>query len=150
MENDKMIGQRIQNRRNELNLGFNQVCEITKISKGNLSGIENSKYLPSSKALIELSKVLNCSIDWMLTGNNLDSQTEVSISELPTITEINGTPVTQDEINLIENYRKLTDSNKLALKDFCKYKLYDQGQSAGLSSTSRSGKEPMEEHSEIA
>lgn len=148
MENDKMIGQRIQNRRNELNLGFNQVCEITKISKGNLSGIENSKYLPSSKALIELSKVLNCSIDWMLTGNDRNNQAEVSISEQPT--EINGTLITQDEIYLIENYRKLTDSNKLALKDFCKYKLYEQGQSAGLSSTSMNGKKHMEEHSEIA
>ena len=41
----------------------------TSITSGNVSCIENGKYLPSSTALIELSQVLDCSIDWILTGN---------------------------------------------------------------------------------
>ena len=105
MENDKMIGLRIQKRRAELKLSFNQVCEMTHISKGNLSGIENAKYLPSSKALLELSRVLDCSIDWILTGENWNSeQNNVLISE-PPIPTINGLPITPDELSLVENYR---------------------------------------------
>ena len=123
MENDKMIGLRIQKRRAELKLSFNQVCEMTHISKGNLSGIENAKYLPSSKALLELSRVLDCSIDWILTGENWNSeQNNVLISE-PPIPTINGLPITPDELSLVENYRKLNPANKSSLKDFCNYKI---------------------------
>ena len=140
MENDKMIGLRIQKRRAELKLSFNQVCEMTHISKGNLSGIENAKYLPSSKALLELSRVLDCSIDWILTGENWNSeQNNVLISE-PPIPTINGLPITPDELSLVENYRKLN----------CNYKIYEQSHSQGLSSTSNHGKNNMEGNSEIA
>ena len=150
MENDKMIGLRIQKRRAELKLSFNQVCEMTHISTGNLSGIENAKYLPSSKALLELSRVLDCSIDWILTGENWNSeQNKVLISEQPLPT-INGLPITPDELSLVENYRKLNPANKSSLKDFCNYKIYEQSHSQGLSSTSNHGKNNMEENSEIA
>lgn len=47
-----------------------QIKELTGISSGNLSEIENNKILPSSLALIALSDALNCSIDWILTGKS--------------------------------------------------------------------------------
>lgn len=67
---DMSIGERIKNRRKELNITQVQIREATGISSGNMSGIESGKSLPSASALIELSKVLNCSIDWMLTGDS--------------------------------------------------------------------------------
>lgn len=67
---DNIIGQRIKQRRKELKITQPQVAEQTSISSGNLSCIENGKYLPSAVALIELSKILDCSIDWMLLGNS--------------------------------------------------------------------------------
>ncbi len=62
------IGTRIKERRK--NLGFTQlnIKELTGISSGNMSDIENGKCLPTASALIKLSKTLNCSIDWILTG----------------------------------------------------------------------------------
>lgn len=68
MEN--MIGQRIKTRRKELNITQTQIQEKTGISSGNLSGIENGRYLPSTVALIGLSEMLDCSIDWILTGKS--------------------------------------------------------------------------------
>lgn len=65
---DNTIGQRIKNRRKELKITQTQIQEQTSVTSGNLSCIENSKYLPSAIALIELSRVLDCSIDWILTG----------------------------------------------------------------------------------
>lgn len=62
------IGERIKNRRKELNITQIQIQNATGISSGNMSGIESGKSLPSASALIELSKILNCSIDWILTG----------------------------------------------------------------------------------
>lgn len=67
---DNMIGQRIKDRRIELQLTQSYIQKNTSISSGNLSCIENGKYLPSATALIELSQILDCSIDWILTGNS--------------------------------------------------------------------------------
>ena len=63
------IGNRIKQRRKELKLTQTQIKELTGISSGNMSDVENGKTLPSATALISLSKALNCSIDWILTGN---------------------------------------------------------------------------------
>lgn len=67
---DNMVGQRIKKRRKELHITQTQVQEKTSVTSGNLSCIENGKYLPSAIALLELSRVLDCSIDWILTGES--------------------------------------------------------------------------------
>lgn len=76
---DNMIGQRIKERRKELQITQTQIQEQTGITSGNLSCIENGKYLPSSIALLELSKILNCSVDWILTGKSVISKTEKTL-----------------------------------------------------------------------
>ena len=63
------VGKRIKNRRKEIGITQLQIQEQTSISSGNLSCIENDKYLPSSLALLELSKILECSMEWILTGD---------------------------------------------------------------------------------
>ena len=95
---DGMIGQRIKERRKELKITQTQIQQETSISSGNLSCIENGKYLPSAVALLELSKILNCSIDWMLTGNS-------SISE-------SGTILDTEETELLNGFRKLSEDDK--------------------------------------
>lgn len=69
-----MIGQRIKERRKNLNITGKQIKEATGISTGNLSEIENGKILPSATALMGLSKVLNCSTDYILFGNSQISE----------------------------------------------------------------------------
>lgn len=94
---DKMVGIRIKTRRKELNLTQKDVYAATGISNGNLSEIERGNVLPSSKALVSLSKLLQTSIDWILTG-------EASIID-------NNSP----EISNIEYGLKLNESEELII-----------------------------------
>ena len=71
---DTMIGQRIKERRKELHITQTQIQEHCGISSGNLSGIETGRYLPSSVSLIELARILDCSVDWILTGESSNSK----------------------------------------------------------------------------
>lgn len=64
------IGERIKNRRKELGLTQPRIKELTGISSGTMSDIENGKTLPAALSLIKLSQALGCSIDWILTGNS--------------------------------------------------------------------------------
>ena len=72
------IGERIKQRRKELGLTLRDISAKTGISSGNLSEIENNKYLPSADKLISLCGVLDCSIDWILIGSS-NSRAEESI-----------------------------------------------------------------------
>lgn len=97
---DNMIGQRIKERRNQLNITGKQIKEATGISTGNLSEIENGKILPSATALMELSKALECSCDYILFG-------ESRISESPLRSNIRDS-----ERQFIEQFRCLSDNDK--------------------------------------
>ena len=107
MEN--MIGQRIKERRKELKITQTQIQQETSISSGNLSCIENGKYLPSAVALLELSKILDCSIDWMLTGKS-------SISESSAILD-------NKETKLLNGFRELSEDDQEELIGLLEMKL---------------------------
>lgn len=103
------IGERIRLRRNELDITQTQVYKEVGISSGNLSSIESGKVLPSSLALIGLSKVLKCSIDWILTGDEYFSESEFFNNR---------------ENELISNFRMLSDSDKQEILNIIEYKIY--------------------------
>lgn len=96
MENT--IGQRIKEKRKELGITQTQIQHETTISSGNLSCIENGKYLPSAVALLELSRILNCSVDWILTGKS-------SISD-------NYTVLDNREAELLNGFREIPEDDK--------------------------------------
>lgn len=118
---DISIGERIKSRRKELNITQVQIREATGISSGNMSGIESGKSLPSASALIELSKVLNCSIDWMLTGNS-------PISESVILSNI--------EEDLLTGFRELPEDDKDELIGILKMKLRKIQRARGTSAKS--------------
>lgn len=64
------IGKRIKEKRLALGLTISEVCTDTGISTGNLSDIENGRHAPSTSAICKLSKVFNCSIDYLITGSD--------------------------------------------------------------------------------
>lgn len=67
---DKMIGERIKEKRKEKKLTQLKIKELTGISSGNLSEIENGNILPSATALMSLSEILGVSTDWILKGDS--------------------------------------------------------------------------------
>lgn len=109
MEMENVIGQRIRERRKELKITQTQIQQETSISSGNLSCIENGKYLPSAIALLELSNILDCSVDWILTGNSYISK--------------NTQILDNKEIELLNGFRDLPEDDKEELFVLLKMKL---------------------------
>ncbi len=71
---DNMVGTRIKQRRDELHLTPKDIKSLSGIGSGHLSEMETGKKLPSTPTLIKLSEVLECSIDWILTGRSSQSE----------------------------------------------------------------------------
>lgn len=67
MKNEE-IGNRIRQLRHEQHITQIQIYKACGISSGNLSSIETGKTLPSSAALMQLSRILNCITDYILFG----------------------------------------------------------------------------------
>ncbi len=64
----KTIGNRIKERRKELNLTQLDIKSRVGISSGNISDIERGNRLPAASTLVQLAEVLECSVDYILTG----------------------------------------------------------------------------------
>lgn len=108
MENSS-IGTRIKQRRKELGLTQVQIKQATGISSGNMSEIENGNKLPSTPALISLSTILDCSIDWILKGKSS--------------TFTNSTCLDNEEIALLNGFRELSKEDKEELMEILQMKL---------------------------
>ena len=103
------IGTRIKQRRKELGLTQVQIKQETGISSGNMSEIENGNKLPSTPALISLSAILDCSIDWMLKGET-PKRENAFLSE-------------ERESKLLEGFRELSERDKEELIEILGMKL---------------------------
>lgn len=79
MEN---IGSRIRQARKSKKLTIAQMAFRSNMSCGNISEIERDIYLPSFDKLQSLSKVLECDINWILTGRTSFSSEEMQILQL--------------------------------------------------------------------
>lgn len=132
------VGQRIHDRRKELKLTLKDIFEAENIKTGNLSELENDKYLPSVQTLIALARVLNCSIDWLLTGSEHKSLNN-DISEIRTLKVeqgllCDGSPLDDDEADIIAMYRLLSKVQRHELYDFVYFK-YQREVERGRGST---------------
>ncbi|MBB1489076.1 LexA family protein [Oceanospirillum sediminis] len=63
-----MINERIKQRRKELGLTQQDIANKLKITKASISLWENGSTQPKGENLFALSKVLNCSQEWLLYG----------------------------------------------------------------------------------
>lgn len=145
MDEREMVGIRIKNRRKELNLTQKAIYEATGISTGNLSEIERGNVLPSSKALVSLSELLQTSIDWILTGGSLclDKKEDSSLKEEYQL------HLTESEELIIFMLRSLPPQSQTDIKNYIRSKVAESEKSE-LSSISKNGKENTKENSEIA
>lgn len=91
------VGQRIKDRRKELNLTQTDVYHQTGIASGALSQIENGSRSPSIMIFYKLAVALDCSTDWLLTGESSDSKNCI---------------FSESEESIIEMYRELSDDDK--------------------------------------
>ena len=120
------IGQRIRMRRKELNLTLKDISERENINAGGLSEMENDKYLPSAQTLIGLGRVLNCSIDWLLTGSEYKGQSDQKLDIQKARTEqglmCDGSPLTEMEADLVAMFRLMPDEVHKEVFDYTYFK----------------------------
>ena len=102
------VGQRIKDRRKELNLTQTDVYHQTGIASGALSQIENGSRSPSIMIFYKLAVALDFSTDWLLTGES--SNSKISI-------------FSESEENIIKMYRELSDDDKDELFEILSLKL---------------------------
>ncbi len=108
--NTDMIGTRIREKRNELGLTPNNVNTLVGIRTGHLSELENGKSLPSTPTLLKLSKLFNCSVDWILFGESPNP-------------ELTTAALSTREIELLDIFTKLSLSDQEELLDIANIKL---------------------------
>ncbi|WZL72244.1 helix-turn-helix transcriptional regulator [Clostridiaceae bacterium 35-E11] len=122
------IGKRIRFARKKNNLTLTDIKKITGLSTGNLSELENDKFMPSANALIALRNILNVSIDWILTGEDYMQEQEAVDDNMRGDFLIKETKTTayslnQDEQALIDDYRKLDAEKQRDIKGFIRISL---------------------------
>ena len=115
---DNMIGIRLKERRNELGITISQIHEQTGISTGILSAWERNEKLPSAPSLIKLSDVLQCSVDWILFGEQRFHQ---ALNSENGVTHMSG--LTPLESELISFYSELSTEDQEEILDFIKIKV---------------------------
>lgn len=115
------VGQRIKQRRIELNLTQSYIQMKTGISSGNLSEIENGNRTPSMATLYRLSDILACSIDWIVKGAY---EPEHVMSDDMAETDINNL-ITEKGFDMeavgarIKKYRKLLGLSQTDVYEKC-------------------------------
>ena len=62
------LGNRIKERRKELDLTQDDLAKSLKVTPQHISAIEQDKRIPSLNMLVELAKMLGVSTDWLLSG----------------------------------------------------------------------------------
>lgn len=102
------IGARIKARRKELGLTQTDMYQQCGINSGALSRIENGTRTPSVLIFYEISQILGCDMEWLITGNSANKH----IFELR-----------DDEKQFVIHFRELPEDEKEELTGILEMKL---------------------------
>lgn len=109
--NTAEIGKRIRQKRKSMYMTAADINKQTSIAPATLSDIERGIKAPSCITLLRLSEILECTTDWILKGDD-------SLS-IP----MENTYPTSRENKLIENYRLLSENEKIEIDEVIQIKL---------------------------
>ena len=116
--NRQTVGERIKKRRNELGWTQDVLAEKAGISKGFLSDLENAKRSVGADTLLDIARVLNLSLDYLMTGEEPETEpTEVQIpSTLATFAAKAGLSFRQ-ALTLLEMQQQIVAHRSATKKD---------------------------------
>lgn len=97
------VGNRIKKRRKALHLTQMDIKEKTGISSGNMSEIEQGNRLPAAATLVLLSEILECSIDYLLTGKTPEQEN---------LKKLLAEPVTEEDISFLKLLHGMSREDK--------------------------------------
>lgn len=132
IENFNDIGKRLNERMDELNLKQVDICKLSGISKNAVSNYVNGNRVPDTMSVYKLSKVLETSMEWILTGEGVKSNRQAQCTSQPS-------PLTKEELDMITKYKKLDCEDREDIKGLIELK-YDRLVKRGMSSNCKNGK----------
>ena len=107
--------------RKNRNLTQFQLSQALKIGQATIAGYENGSREPHINSLIAYANFFECSIDYLL-GREDDFGNITIQTEKPA-------PLPQDELHLLEVYRKLDTVNKMHVSAYADVRLEEQEKS---------------------
>lgn len=163
------IGLRIKCKLDEFNLKQKDLVELTNLSKNTISNYISGNRIPDTNAIYKISKVLNTSIEWLLTGeksSNFERTLDKEDYELlnlysscssdnkkyilDSIKAYLASPnydfkkssdsLNEEELNILKLYRNLNTRDKIKIEGIIESKLLETDESKkGKSSTYQNG-----------
>lgn len=109
MDNIKNIGNRILERRKELQLTQTDIYNKCGLATGALSKIENGLRVPSCTIFYDLACALDCSMDWLMTGKSANKH---------------NIELCQKEEKLLNGFRELSEDDQEELIGLLEMKLH--------------------------
>ena len=115
----KNIGERIKQRRKQLNITQEALAKkINNITHVAVSNWENGRTVPNAVNTVELSIVLNCSLDWLLYGGVFsENKKDISLNENTNIPILNDDMLINPTQSQSKNYI-LNNRNDISNKSF--------------------------------
>lgn len=110
------IGKRVRAARQELGLTMKQLHDLTGLSTGNISDIENDRNTPSVASLVPLGRALRRSLDWLLTGEEVGARSNERLASC------DGIELSQIEADLIAMFRLLPGDARKEVFDLVHFK----------------------------
>ena len=109
--------------------GYTQskITEELNLSKNAITNYVNGR-LPKADILYDIAKTLNVSMEWLLTG----SESESKFNDEKTSFNKNLIELTEEEINIIRLYRKLSETDKIKVEGFLEINAAKEESSATL------------------
>lgn len=106
------VGERVRTRRIELGFSQDALAEKAGISKSFLSDLENNRRSIGAETLLDLGRALGVSLDFLMTGEASESQTQKEIpAALATFAAEEGLSV-RDMMTLLEVQERIMAGRK--------------------------------------
>lgn len=108
------FGKKLKKLRQDENLTQEELAKKINSSRSNIANYENDKNMPSVEILEKLSKILNCSIDYLLGNSNVKNSTSDNVEDYLL------------KIGLdMKKYNPPTENQKKQIEEFAKLVLKD-------------------------
>lgn len=117
------MGERLQDRMNELNMSINELDSITKLGKTTISRLLNDKGNPTAKTIRTISQALNVSSDYIL-GLQDDFTTNLDLLSISNDYGISSKAM--NKLKTLYSFTKETDWNSESIKEAIERQGYEQ------------------------
>ncbi|NMS88614.1 helix-turn-helix transcriptional regulator [Clostridioides difficile] len=124
------LGERIVYLRKTKNLKQYELEEM--LNCDNLSKFERNIRKPNYEILKSIAEIFNVSVDWLLNGDTTSQESDL-ICDLSSNYPLNS--INSNEINLLNNFRKLNDYDKAKIEGMIELKLYEYEKEKDLRET---------------